>query len=263
MPRFSVVIRLSWITGKQVEPEAMKVVSLMLLSAGLVLLAGCASPNYALKPELLGSQSSFPFGGSEVVKSTGNSAGVAVVADECDFLKSRYLVVILSVTNTSSSTLDIAQSSLDFRCCSPKGEQRLVPFEPEALVAKMSKERASREASRGWGTLFLALASSSHGGTYSGMASDGTSYTRSYSYTDYGQMANTLNAGTAANRLQSQNESQTIRLVDTFLIRKSQVPPGTKGGGIVFFPFCKSESYKLRAKIGEDTHEFLYRLRSY
>jgi hypothetical protein len=67
----------------------------------------------------------------------------------------------------------------------------------------------------------------------------------------------------AANQLQSQNESQTIRQVDRFLIRKSQVPPGATGGGIVFFPFSKSDSYKLRASIGEDTHEFLYRLRSY
>ena len=240
-----------------------KVASLMHLSVGLVLLAGCATPNYALKPEPLGSQSSSPLAGSELVKSAGNSASVAVVADVCDLLKSRYLIVILAVTNTSSSTLELAQSSLDLWSCSPKGEQRLVPLEPEALVTKLSKERASRQASRAWGTLFLALASSSRGGTYSGVASDGTSYTGSYSYTDNAEMAKTLNAGMAANQLQSQNESQTIRQVDTFLIRKSQVPPGTGGRGVVFFPFYKSESYKLRVKTGEDTHEFFYRLRSY
>jgi len=78
-----------------------------------------------------------------------------------------------------------------------------------------------------------------------------------------GQMAQTLSAGMAANRLQSQNESQMIRAFDTSLIRISQIPPGTMGAGLVFFPFCKSESYKLRARIGEDTHQLLYRLRSY
>ena len=156
------------------------------LSAGLVLLAGCATPNYALKPEPVGSQSFSPFRGGEVVQSTGNSAIVAVFADVSDVLKSRYVVVTLAISNSCSSTLDLTWSCLDLLCCSPKGEQRLAPLEPEALIAKLSKERASRQASRGWGTLFLALASSRHGGTYSGVASDGTSYRGSYSYNDYG-----------------------------------------------------------------------------
>ena len=40
-----------------------------------------------------------------------------------------------------------------------------IPFEPEALVTKLSNERASRQASKAWGTLFLALATSSRGGS--------------------------------------------------------------------------------------------------
>lgn len=41
------------------------------------------------------------------------------------------------------------------------------------------------------------------------------------------------------------------------------VPPGTKGLGLVFFPFSQAESYKVRVRIGEETHEFLFRLRRY
>jgi hypothetical protein len=231
-----------------VVPEATDVASLMLLSACLLLLAGCATPNYALKPEPLGSQSSSPFGDSELVRSTGHSANVAVVADVDDLLKSRYLVVILEVTNTSSSTLALAWSSFKFLCCSPNGENQLLPLEPEALIAKLSKERASGQVGRGWGTFFQALAAAHH--------DPGANV-------DVSKVSGSINGGVTASQFQSQNESRVLRKLDSRLIRVAQVPPGTKTWGYVFFPFSKSESYKLRVKVGEDAHEFLYRLRSY
>ena len=218
------------------------------LSAYLLLLAGCATPNYALKPEPLGSQSSSPYGDFELVKSTGNSANVWVIADVDDFLKSSFLFVILEVTNMSSSTIELAWDSFDVLCYSHNGEQRLVPMEPEALIAKLSKERASGQASRNWGTFFQTLASAHH--------DPGANV-------DVSKVSRSASAGVTANQLQSQSESHMIRKLDSHLIRRAQVLPHTKAWGYVFFPFSKSDSYKFRVKIGEDAHEFLYRLRSY
>ncbi len=90
-------------------------------------------------------------GGLDFVKATGNLAEILVAANVFDFLKSRYFLAALVVSNTSSATFEIPYSSLDMLCRSRNAESRLAPFEPEALVARFSKERSSLDASRGWG----------------------------------------------------------------------------------------------------------------
>jgi hypothetical protein len=219
-----------------------------LVFALILSLAGCSTPNYGLKPAPASIQSSFTLGDVEYINATGSAANLSVAADVDGFLKSKYIVVVLVLSNSSNSTLDIGYNSFDMQCCDVNSERPLAPIEPDALISEFSKERRSGESARGWGTFFQALASAHH--------DPGANV-------DYDKVSQTVSSGTAVNRLQTQEESRKIRTLDRLLIRRAKVPPGAKGLGLVFFPFSQAESYKVRIRAGEETHEFLFRLRSY
>jgi hypothetical protein len=74
----------------------------------LLCLGGCASPNYALKPVLPAGAQAISMGGLDFVKATGSSANILVAADVFDFLKSRYVLAALVVSNTSSATFEVS-----------------------------------------------------------------------------------------------------------------------------------------------------------
>jgi hypothetical protein len=228
------------------RPRILRLVFALLLSV-----AGCSTPNYGLKPAPVSIQSSSTIGDVEYINATGSSADLSVAADVDGFLKSKYIVVVLVLSNTSSSTLDVGYNSLDVQCCDLNSERPLAPIEPDALILEFSKERRSGESGRGWGTFFQALASAHHNPGAKG------------SNVDYGKVSQTASSGAAANRLQTQEESRNIRALDRLLIRRAKVPPGAKGLGLVFFPFSQANSYKVHVRVGEETHEFLFRLRSY
>ena len=80
---------------------------------------------------------------------------------------------------------------------------------------------------------------------------------------DTGKVSQAISSGNAINRLQSQEEARRIGAIDRLLIRKAKAQPGRSGVGLVFFPFSRAESYKVKVRIGEDVQEFLFRLRSY
>jgi len=227
----------------KVTPGTLLLVFFLLLS-----LAGCATPNYGLKPAPVPFQSSSTMGDIEYINETGRSANLSVAADVDDFLKSKYLIVVLIVSNTSGSALDLGYDSVELQCGGLDAERPVASLEPESLVAKFSAQRRSGESSRGWGTFFQALASAHH--------DPGAN-------ADYGKVSQSINTGATASRLRSQEESQMIRGLDRLLIRRCQVLSGTKKGGVVFFPFSKSELYKVRVRIAEETHEFQFRLRTY
>jgi len=102
------------------------------------------------------------------------------------FLKSDYIIVVLVVSNTSGSTLDIGYDSFEVRCGKAGSEQILAPIEPDTLVSEFSKERRSEESAGGWGTFFQALASAHH--------DPGANV-------DYGKVSQTISSGTAAEYL--------------------------------------------------------------
>jgi hypothetical protein len=133
-------------------------------------------------------------------------------------------------------------------CSSRNAESRLAPLEPEALVARFSKERTSLDTSRGWGTFFLALAAAHHDPGYN---------------TDASKVYRTVENRTAATRSQSHEASEMIRDMDRALIRRWVVTPGLRASGLVLFPFSKADSYKFRARIAGEPHEFLFQLRTY
>ena len=54
-----------------------------------------------------------------------------------------------------------------------------------------------------------------------------------------------------------------IRELDRVLLRKDSFQPGWFSFGYVLFPFVKSDSYKLRAAVAGEMHEFAFQLRSY
>jgi hypothetical protein len=221
--------------------------TLRMLFILLLSLTGCATPNYGLKPAPVSLQSSSTMGDIDYINENGRSANLSVAADVTDFLKSRYLIVILIVSNTSGNTLDLGYDSVGIQG-GGSNTKPLLPLEPEALVSKFSAERSSGEAKRGWGTFLAALASAHHDPAAN---------------VDTGKVSQSITTGAASNRLQSQEESQMIRGLDRLLLRRFQIRPGIRAGGIVFFPFSKSESYKVCVRIGEETHEFLFHLRSY
>jgi hypothetical protein len=67
-------------------------------------LAACSTPNYGLKPAPASIQSSFTDGDVEYINATGSVANLSVAADVDGFLKSKYIVVVLVLSNTSNST---------------------------------------------------------------------------------------------------------------------------------------------------------------
>jgi len=211
-------------------------------------LMGCASPNYALKPVVRNAAQPIRMNGMDFVRATGNSANILVAADVFDFLKSRYVLAALVVSNTSDAAFEISSSSLEMVCNSRNVESTLVSLEPEALVMRFSKERSAVDSSRGWGTFFLALAAARHD------PGDNTDVTKVY---------NTVETRTVNTRIRSREASEVIRGLDRALIRNQVVPPGGKAGGLVFFPFSKADSYRLRAKVGDENHEFRFQLRNY
>jgi hypothetical protein len=221
---------------------------LRLVSGLLLTFAGCSTANYGLKPAPASVQSSYTIGDTEYINATASLANLSVAAEVDDFLKSKYIIVVLLISNTSSTTLDISYNSFDAQYCNLNSERKMSPIEPDALIAELSKERRSGESGRGWATFFSALAAAHH--------DPGANV-------DYSKVSQTISSGTAANQLQTQDESRKIRTLDRFLIRRGHVPPGGKGAGIVFFPFSQADSYKVRFRIGEEAHEFLFRLRSY
>lgn len=213
-----------------------------------VILCGCSTQNYGLTPAPASVQSTSMIGGVEYVNQTGSLANLSVAADVDGFLKSKYIIVVLVLSNTSSSTFDVGYDSFDVQCSNRGSERLLAPIEPDALISEFSKERRSEESARGWGTFFQALASAHH--------DPGANV-------DYDKVSQTVSSGTAANRMQTQEDSRKIRIFDRLLIRRAKVQPGAKGLGIVFFPFSEADNYKVRVRIGEETHEFLFHLRSY
>ncbi len=225
------------------RPRILRLVVALFLSV-----AGCSTPKYGLKPAPVSIQSSCTIGDIEYINSTGRLANLSVAADVDTFLKSKYIVVVLVLSNSANITLDIGYNSFDVECCGLNSERPLAPIEPDALISEFSKERRSGESARGWGTFFQALASAHH--------DPGASI-------DYDKVSQTVSSGTTANRLQTQEESRRIRILDRLLIRRAKVPPGAKGLGLVFFPFSQAASYKVRVRVGEETHEFLFRLGTY
>jgi hypothetical protein len=221
---------------------------LRLVSALLLICAGCSTPNFGLKPAPTSIQTTSTFGDTEYINATASLANVSVAAEVDDFLKSKYIVVVLLIFNTSSTALDISNNSFDLQCSNLNAERGMSPLEPDALIAEFSKERRSGESGRGWATFFQALAAAHH--------DPGANV-------DYGKVSQTVSSGTAANQSQTQDESRKIRTLDRLLIRRGKVPPGAKVWGLVFFPFSQAESYKVRVRIGEEAHEFLFRLRTY
>ncbi len=221
---------------------------LTLVIAGTLILCGCSTPNFGLSPEPASIQTTSTMGDVEYINATGNLTDLSVAADVDGFLKSKYIIVVFVVSNTSSSTLDVGYDSFEVRCGKTGSERILSPIEPDALVSEFSKERRSDESARGWGTFFQALAAAHH--------DPGANV-------DYGKVSQTVSSEAAANRAQTQEVSRKIRILDRLLIRRTKLQPDAKGLGIVFFPFSQGESYKVRVRIGEEAQEFHFRLRSY
>src|SRR5207244_3081749 len=132
-----VELSLSAAPGASMTMKAIRTMA-QLATAVLLCLAGCASPKYALKPVPVAPIQSLPVGGIDVLSTTGRLASISVAADVCDFLKSRYLVVVLAISNTSSAALEVPYNSLEILCCSRKVEALSGPLEPGALVARLS-----------------------------------------------------------------------------------------------------------------------------
>jgi hypothetical protein len=222
--------------------------STALIALCALVLCGCSTLNYGLRPAPASIQSSSTIGDTEYINASASLAHLSVAAEVDDFFKSKYIVVVLLISNTSSTTLDVGYNSFDVRYCNVNSERGMSPIEPDALIAKFSKERRSGESGRGWATFFQALAAAHH--------DPGENI-------DYGKVSQTVSSGTAANQSQTQDETRMIRTLDMFLIRRGKVPPGGKGVALVFFPFSQAESYKIRIRIGKEAHEFLFRLRTY
>jgi len=238
--------------------------ALPLACLSFLLLAGCASHHYGLRP-IQGPSQVYQIceGQAEIITSPGRSTTIRAFADVREILSSTYILAFAHVTNCSVNTIDVSPSFFELLARSPKGERRAPPIESEALVKKLSKQRASRQTGRALGTLFAAMASGHQSGTYTGVASDGTPYSGTYSTTDTGEQLRVLGTGMAANKIQSDQESQLVRDIDRYLLRPTQLAPTQTIAGLLLFPFRESQSYKLRATCGGDTHEFIYQLRDY
>lgn len=229
-----------------------------------LLLTGCASPHYGLRPNPTPSQTcELSRNKGAIVTSPGQSTTIKAIAEVSDLLATTYILGFIDVTNCSTNTVDLSYDSFEILVSTPKGERPIKPVEPEALVKTLSKKRASRESGRAWGTIFAAMASGHQSGTYNGVTSDGTYYTGTYSSTDTGEQMRVMSAGMAANKLQTDQESELLRSVDTALIRPGKLEPSNRLVGLLVFPFTKSKTYRMRAHCGADTHEFTYQLREY
>ena len=210
-------------------------------------LFGCTSAHYGLRPAARSDQSLIRFPAGELISATGHLARVVVTADICEVLKSRYMVVGLVFSNYSSQTLQVGYDSVQVACPGER-ERVLKPLEPETLMRDLSKQRSSRESSRGWGTFLMALAAAHHdpGG-----------------HTDLGRVSQTVSSGISANKFQTDQDTEMLREVDRFLLRRSELAPATKTFGLVFFPFSKAGSYKISTQVAQEAEEFDFKLRSY
>jgi hypothetical protein len=214
----------------------------------LLCLAGCSTPRYGLRPVPTEAFQCVAVGGADFLEATGHPATFWVAADVFDFLDSKYLMTAVIVSNASTAPFEISYDSLKMVGFPGGARQTLAPLEPEALVQRMAKERASHNSSRNWGTFLLALAAARH--------DPGAS-------ADIGKVDRTVESHNAVTRLQSQQASDVVRYLDRFMLRRRSVEPMSTGGGYVLFPFVKSDSYNLHVKVGGESRKFSFTLRSY
>jgi hypothetical protein len=241
----------------------MRLLKLSFWIAIVLMLAGCAAPRYGLKPNAQGSQSLYQSGDCGILHSRGEAAEVWLSAVVVQIMDTHYIFVAAIATNRTTTDINFTTRAFEIVNSDSRGSTVQSPLEPEPFLSKLAKDRQSRDTAREWGTFLGALIASHQGGTYSGMASDGTVYSGSYSSHDYGQMSQSLRAGAEANQQQSMNESATIRFLDSYLLRRTTIKPGGIFVGTVLFPFLVHDSYIVRLTIEGEQHDFSWQLRRY
>lgn len=229
----------------------------------VLLVSGCAAPRYGLKPNAQGSQSLYQNGDCSILHSQGEAAEVWLSAVVVQIMDTPYIFVAAIGTNKTTTDIDFTTRAFEIVTSDSRGSTVEGPLEPEPFLSKLAKDRRSRDTAREWGAFLGALIASHQGGTYSGMASDGTVYSGTYSSHDYGQMAQSLKAGAQANEQQSINESGTIRFLDSYLLRSTTIKPGGVFVGTVLFPFLVHDSYVVRLTVNGEQHDFSWQLRQY
>jgi hypothetical protein len=214
----------------------------------LLCLASCSSPRYALKPDPVAHSQHTIIGGVDFISSGGTSANLLAAADVLDFFGAKYLLAVVIVSNVSAASFDLSYDALELSTCSGNATTNLAPLEPDNVVKKMAEQRRSHESSQKWGTALLALAAARHdpGG-----------------HPDVAKVNSTVENNNAITRSESQQASDVIRSLDTFLLRRRNIEPMSRGGGYVVFPFFKADSYKLHLTVAGERQEFRFLLRSY
>jgi hypothetical protein len=249
--------------GQKPHNGGMKLPKLSLWIAIVLISTGCASPRYGLKPNAQGSQSLYQNGDTGILHSQGETAEVWLSAVVLPVMDTPYILVAAIATNKTTTDINFTTRAFEIVTSNSRGSIVQSPLEPEPFLSKLAKERQSRDTSREWGAFLGALIASHQGGTYSGMAADGTVYTGTYSSDDYGQMAQSLKTGAQANQEQSMSESDMIRLLDMYLLRSTTIKPGGVFAGVVLFPFLVHDSYIVRFTINGEQHDFSWQLRQY
>jgi len=223
-------------------------VSICSVLVSLVSLTGCSTPHYALRPAPSVTSHIERIERMDFIKVSGHSADVMASMDVFNILDKRYLLAFINVSNISNAKIEISYDSLDIACRPSSAGKKLAPFEPETLITRLAKERASQESSRNWGTVFLALSAAHHD---------------SGSSTDITKVDRTVENRNADTQSQSSQASKALRFLDESLLRRDKVETATETGGCVLFPFVKADFYKLHVRIGGETFEFDFQLRSY
>lgn len=225
----------------------MKMLSLSASAALMVLSVGCSTHQYALRP-IPGLSPIVTHGEMDFIEDFGTSADVCAYANVLSFQNSEFLAATVIVSNRSNAKLEFSYTAMRMTSGSGRATRTLAPIEPETLVEDLAKRRASHESSRNWGTFFLALAAAHHNSGES---------------VDAAKVGATVESRNAVTGFGSQQAADRIRSIDRALLRTQSVDPASDAWGLVVFPFVKSDSYRLRATVAGEMHEFVFRLRSY
>ncbi len=187
-------------------------------------------------------QISYTLDGHQVIKSKGPTEDLTASLEICDVLKSKYIVVALVISNTSPSSLGLSYNALQLLTADSTADP-VHALNPDALLDKLTHERASRKSHRTSGTIFV-TPPSAHTGSEP-HAGSGTAPVR-----------------TPVRRTQAEEDLEIIQAIDQTLLRTCEVAPARQTAGMVFFPFTRQSSYTVRVQVHDQSTDFVFRLRS-